>query len=241
MVALADIESIARRAYADLIGMARDMWPVLLTLCALYVLGLMACLGLPMLVDTGLGKLALRLLGLMGVSALAAPYYIALHRYVAFGDRQWLPPAGAYTEALPYIAYASFLETMWFTPGLVAEVAGAAGAYGVALAAGTFGVFLSWASAAALSTLLPMAALDPRRATAARALAQVRGRFWYVFTATNGPASPAVFALVILGNGAAMHTIGVLPFFILGAAALLMLQLVPLAVATRLYQRLEAR
>ncbi len=241
MVALADIESVARRAYADLIGMARDMWPVLLTLCALYVLAVMGYFALPLLVDTKLGETVLRLLDFIGVTAIAAPYYIALHRYVAFGEARWLPRAGAYMEALPYIAYASFLETMWFAPMIAAEILDAFGADVLSDVALGLGFFASWAIAASLSTLLPMAALNPRRASAARAFAQVRGRFWYVFAATNGPASPAVFALVILANGAGLRTIGAVPFAILGLAAMLMLQLTPLAVATRLWQRLEAR
>ena len=241
MTVLRDIGDAWSAAYADLMRMAREMWPVLLMLCGLYLITAMAWFALPMLVNTLTGKMVMRYLVLVGSAFIAAPYFIALHRFVAFGETQWFPTHEAYGAATAtYTAWAAVTQLLCFAPllffallsrlGLSPEMAGLP-----VLAM----LIIAWWLLVRLTTLLPMAALDPQRANWQQALDHSRGRFWFIFAATTTVASPAYLTLMILGRAAATRSIGELPFFALSLASLLALQLLPLSIGTRFYKRVR--
>ena len=240
MTALRNIGSIARTAYLDLAALVRQMWPVLLAIAALYVAAVMAYFSVSLLVGTGLGRVVMRMLVFIGCAAVTAPCFVALHRFVAFREVRWLPPADAYRHARVYIGWIGLSVAMWFAPLIAAIALDGAGLTALGGLLGLGGLLAVWSLMVRLTTLWPMAALEPGRASLSRALEQSRGHFWMIFAATNGPASPAFFALILIGRAAAQHAIGALPFWLLAMSAMLSLQIVLLAVGTRLYQRFSA-
>ena len=120
MTALRDIGGIARIAFLDLAAVVREMWPVLLAIAALYIGTVMVYFSLPYLVGTGLGRAVIRMLVLIGGVAITAPGFVALHRFVAFGEVRWLPSATAYADAQIYIAWVGLSVALWFAPLLIA-------------------------------------------------------------------------------------------------------------------------
>jgi hypothetical protein len=96
-------------------------------------------------------------------------------------------------------------------------------------------VGLAWVALVRTTTLLPMAALDPERASWHRALAQSKGRNWSYFVATNVPTAPALVVLLLIAGAVARGNLPSLIFYPLAVLGLLVWQLLPLAIATRLY------
>jgi hypothetical protein len=237
LTALKTLADIYRTAYADLVAIAREMWPVLLVLSALFVATTMGYFMAPLLVSTWLGKVILRMLLLIGCAYVAAPHYVALHRFVAFGEIRWIPDRRDYNDSLVYLSWAGISLMLWFAPLICNEVLVGLGLDGIGAFAAIVGLIAIWVLMVRLTTLLPLAALEPRRATWQRALEMSRWRFWFFFIASNGAAIPAMVALFALARAAATKSIAALPFMALAIAALLILQLIPLAVGTRLYQR----
>ena len=238
---LREIGDSLTTAYTDLVGIFRQMWPVLLGLCALFLITAMAWFALPLLVNTGTGRMVMRYLVLVGCACAASPYYIALHRFVALGEVRWVPTHQSYGHASAvYSAWAAFSLLLAAGPLLIAQAL-------ARLQTGVLGASLSvvliigsWIVLVRLTTILPLAALDPREATWRRAFEQSRGRGRFIFAATTAAASPAYLALLLLGRAAADRRIEELPFFVLALASMLALQVLPLSIGTRLYWQLRS-
>jgi len=227
-------------AYTDLTRIVRDMYPALAIICALYLVTAIGWFTLPLLVDTSLGRMVMRFLLLVGCAYVAAPYYVALHRFIAMGEVRWIPPRDAHFPAADvYTAWAAFTQLILLGPLLLVSVLDD-------FRLGTLGVLLfpelqllSWWLLVRLATLLPMAALTPERASFRRALSHTDGRFLHVLMATTAPAVPAYVALMVLAQAAANRTIEAIPWMLMALAALLAMQMLPLSVATRLYWRVR--
>ena len=67
---------------------------------------------------------------------------------------------------------------------------------------------------------------------------ELSGRFRLFLGATTGAALPAILLTIFLGQAAGSQTITALPFFALAVPALWVMQLIPLAAGTRLYEAL---
>ena len=227
-------------AYTDLVRIVREMYPVLVILCALFLVTAMGWLSLPLLVNTGLGRMVMRYLLLVGCAYMAAPYYVALHRFVVIGEVRWIPRRDANGPASDiYLAWAAYSQLILIAPVLLFSLFDDLGLRGLGALLSLLLQLGSWVVLVRTATLLPMAALSPTRATLRRAFAHSRGRFWQVFFATTTPAVPAYVAMMVLAQAASNRTIAAIPWMLLALAALLVVQLLPLTVATRLYWRLR--
>jgi len=223
-----------RAAYVDLVNIVREMWPVLLILTAIYFVCAMAWFFAPTLVGTWVGRMIMRMLIFIGIAWFAAPFYVSLHRFIATGEVRWIPPFGNYDVAgRVYFGWAGMTVALWFMPLILGDVAEAFGRYGVLVELIGFVVILCVLPR--MTTLLPAAALDPQSATWAQAMDDSRGRAWSFFASTTLGALPAIIALTLLGQAAGAKTIEPVPFFALAVPSLLVLQLIPLAIGTRLY------
>jgi len=228
------LTSRIRAAYVDLVNIAREMWPVLLILTAIYFVCAMAWFFAPTLVGTWVGRMIMRMLIFIGIAWFAAPFYVSLHRFIATGEVRWIPPFGNYDGAgRVYFGWAGMTVALWFMPLILGDVAEAFGRYGVLVELIGFVVILCVLPR--MTTLLPAAALDPQSATWAQAMDDSRGRAWSFFASTTLGALPAIIALTLLGQAAGAKTIEPVPFFALAVPSLLVLQLIPLAIGTRLY------
>lgn len=238
MIAIRELSGVYRTAYSDAAAILRGMWPVLLMLSAYFVTVVMGYFSVPLLVTTPIGKIILRMLLFCGFAYAAAPLYVALHRYVAYGETRWVPSRAEYGNAANiYTAYAALSILLWFTPIIAGETLSALGLDAAGILCVLFGLLAVWLVMVRLTTLLPMAALSPERAGWSPALSQSRHRFWFVFMASNGPSAPFAAVLMILYQAAHNETMTYLPWWIFSCLAMLGMQIIPLAVGTRLYQR----
>lgn len=229
-----------RTAYADLFNIVREMWPVLLVLVAMYFVCAMAWFFAPTLVGTWVGRMVMRMLIFIGVAWLTAPFYVALHRFIATGEVRWIPPLGNYDGAgRAYFGWAGMTVALWFMPLILGDVADAFSRFGVLIELICF--IAIFCILPRMTTLLPAAALDPDRAGWAQAMDDSRGRAFSFFASTTVGALPAIIALALLGQAAAAKTIQPVPFFALAVPALLVLQLIPLVIGTRIYMSASAR
>ena len=227
-------------AIIDLGRMYRRMWPALLQIGVLYVVAVMVWFTVPHVLQSWLGIYVARYLVLVGCAFATSPFFVALHRFVAFGEVTWLPSRDAYTEAAPYAAWSGVVLLVQMGPIILFFAM--LGLTGHPSAAGLM-VFLAlpcaFSTLIRVTTLLPMAALDPRHATWRAAVQQTRNRFWFIWTATSASALPAWLALAILvrfGGPIASSSL----FSVLMIASMLATQLLPLSVSTRLFRQYRA-
>lgn len=233
--------SFTLQAYRDFVDMVRQMGPVLAVLSVLYILCAMSWFIAPMVVPTWIGRYVLRMLIFVCLAWAAAPFYVALHRFVAIGEVRWLPNLGDYSrEAQVYAAYAGMTTALYFLPFVGREILVALGAGGLASLAFLVLLVGLWIVLVRSTTLLPMAALAPNSASWGRAFAQSRGRAWGIFLVSAGLAAPSFVILMMLSSAAGQRAIEPVPFFALAIPALLAMQLLPLSHSTRLFQRLSA-
>ena len=240
LVAEPRLPEIWTAAYTDVVRMVREMYPVLVILCALFLVTAMGWFTLPLLVNTGLGKMVMRFLLMVGCAYVAAPYYVALHRFVVMGEVRWIPRRDANGPASDvYLAWAAYSQLILIAPLLVLALLSDLGLGGIGTLLFPLLQIVSWVVLVRLTTLLPMAALAPKRVTWHAAWAQTRGRFWNVLFATTTPAVPAYVALLVLMQAAGNRTIQAIPWMLMALAALLAVQLLPLSVATRFFWRVR--
>lgn len=225
-------------AFSDILAIVRRMWPVLLVLAIVYILAAMAWFFASAIVPTWIGRYVARMLLFVGLAWVAAPFYVALHRFVALGEVRWLPKLDVVSgEARVYAAYAAMSTGLYFTPFILREILVAMGLPGFGALAFFVAVVTVWVLLVRTTTLLPMAALAPETATWKAALAQSRGRAWSFFIRGLVPSLIPAIILVFVGQAAGGKTIEPVPFFVVAIAALLWLQLGLLSTSTRLYQR----
>jgi len=241
MDAHGDIGSLYGSAYADLGRIATGMWPALGMLSVIYIAAAIGWFAAPLVFETELGVIVARMLLFVAIACVAAPFYVALHRFVAFGETRWLPwhgDAGAPTAI--YVGWAGLTVALWFAPLIEAEIYNGLGMTASGAVCAGLGLLTVWVLRVRLTTLLPMAALNPGRVSLAHALTQTRHRFWRTAFAVNGPALPAWAALMIVYQAAQLQMIDALPWTALACGTLLAVQLLPLAVGTRLYRSYSA-
>lgn len=224
------------QAREDVLAMFRQMPAALGALVLVYFLATMAWFAAPAIVPTWVGHYVLRMLMFMGLAYAAAPVMLSLYRFVALGDAPpWMPSLTFDDTTHRFAAYASLLTALYFAPALGREVLMAFGWEELAVLTWFALCAAVWVAVIRSTTLLPMAALDPRSASWSRAVAQSKGRTLRIFMATTIPAAPASVALLILAVMVARGAVHPVVFYPAAILTLLAIQLLPLAVATRLY------
>lgn len=236
------IQSVTSRAWEDLVAMFRQMFPVLAALGCVYVIATMCWFIAPLMVPSWVGRYMLRMLMFAGLAWSAAPFYVALHRFVAFREVRWLPSLQLFNgPAQIYSAYAALSMMLFFMPFIGREIFSGFGLVPLGGLAFVVLVGIGWAVLVRVATLLPMAALDPEQASWQRALEQSKGRTLSYFVGLTMIATPPFVVLMILNSAASNRGISWPLYFPLAILALLLVQLLPLAAATHLYrERAEA-
>lgn len=224
------------QARNDLLAMFRQMTPSLGVLVLVYVLATMAWLAASAPIATWMGAYILRMLMFMGLAFAAAPFTRALYRFVAHGEVTWLPTLGRFDDNTRIFAtYASLMTALYFVPPIGRELVVTLGWVAYADATWFILCLAVWLIIIRSTTLLPMAALDPQRASWTHALAQSRGQTIRYFFATTVPAAPAFIAMLVLVMLVVRGAMHAFVFFPVVVVLLLAIQLLPLSAATRIY------
>jgi hypothetical protein len=240
-------------AYEDVFRVIPRMWPVVLTVvAAVIVVGFLGGL-VGNLVGTRLGHGLLDLLVSAGAIWVIAPYLVAIYRAVATDEVATRPESLRNAPATQrFMAWSILLTFIAGVPDVLFTVFGPdvptdqlteqdvnVGAMLVILVL----TIAAWIFIVRATTLLPLLALDPDRASLPRALAQSKGHFWFIVGAlliTTG----LLWLVGLLLVGLIAATFGPLAPLLLvpGVAALTGVTLVmAVAVSTRLYQRYSDR
>ena len=236
-------------AYEDAVRVISRMWPAVLVVVAIIVVtGFLSRLAAG-LIGTGLGKGVLDLLFGAAAAYLIAPYLMALYRSVATDEAMRNPEALRSTSAAQRFAAWSVLTAFILAaPGILYGTFGPnvppdqlteddinAGAMllvmGLAIAV--------WIFSVRATTLMPLLALDPERASLPAAFAQTRGHFWFIVGVLLITMLPLVVGETII-TGLVVGIAGPLAAILLvpiGAAMSGVMLVTAIAVSTRLYQR----
>lgn len=236
-------------AYRDAIRVIPQMWPALLiVVAAVIVMGFVGNL-LGNFVGTRLGHGVLDLLVSAGTAWLISPYLISIYRAVATDEIITRPeslrgePATqrfaawsaltAFIIGMPDILYSIFGPTV--PPDQITEANINAGAM-LGILVLTVGV---WIFSVRATTLMPLLALDPNRASLPAAFAQSKGHFWYIVGVLLITMVPLVLGgvlvtAVVAGMFGPLAPIVLVP---VGAALTGLTLVTAIAVSTRLYQR----
>lgn len=235
-------KTIAAQARDDVLAMLRQMGPVLAVLGCIYIVAAMCWFIAPVIVPTWIGRYTLRMLMFAGLAWGAAPFYVALHRFVAYREVRWLPSLDVVNgPARLYGAYAAISMMFYFAPFIGREVFTALGLPVLSALAFLVLTAAGWTTLVRVTTILPMAALDPDNTSFWRAFMQSKGRAWQYFLGLTVIATPPFGLLMIINSAASNGAIAWPVYFPLAIAALLFFQLLPLAAATHLYrERAEA-
>ena len=224
------------QARDDLLAMFRQMTPSLGVLVLVYFLATMAWLAAPAAIATWMGAYVLRMLMFMGLAFAAAPVTRALYRFVAHGEVTSMPQLGPFDDnTRVFAAYASLMTALYFVPPIGRELVVLLGWVDYADATWSILCVVVWTIVIRSTTLLPMAALDPDRASWTHAFAQSRGQTIRYFFATTVPAAPAFIALLVLVMMVVRGAMHALVFFPAVVVLLLAIQLLPLSMSTRIY------
>jgi len=236
-------------AYEDAARVLRGMWPTVLTVVAVViVLGFLGRLG-DNFVGTRLGQSVLDLLVAAATAYVISPYLIVLYRAVATNDMTRSAEALRGTpEAQRFAAWSVLTAFIIAAPDLLFAVFGPdvppeqlseanvnAGAM-LMIFAITVGV---WIFSVRATTLMPLLALEPGRASLPAAFAQSKGHFWFIVGVLLITMLPLLFGSVVVaallgGLFGALAPIVMVP---VGAAITGLTLVTAIAVSTRLYQR----
>lgn len=240
-------------AYEDTFRVLRAMWPALVAMSFIMVAVTLVAGLAGRFVGTRLGDAGLDLLSSVALAYGIAPYLLAFCRAVAL-DETTSNPEKLRTEPVAQ-KFAAWLVVLFLIAGLydfVFKLFGPRFSTDMApeqvmattvdpgLALVVLALLIgSLAFSVRATTFLPMLALDPANASLRPALAQTRGRFWFI---------AALLTLIGLPVGFAGLVLIVLVSVMLGPLALFVLvpltysifalaMLVGIAASTRLYQR----
>ena len=240
-------------AYEDTFRVLPKMWPALVAMVFIMVaVTLLAGLA-GRFVGTRLGEAGLDLLSSVAIAYAIAPYLVAFCRAIAIDEVTSNPET--LRSALATQRFAAWLVVLFLIAGLydfVFKLFGPAitpdmspeQAMAMAVDPSLALVVLALLLASLIfsvraTTLLPMLALAPAEASLTNALAQTRGRFWFIAGLLLLCGLPVGFgglvALVLVGT-----LLGPLALFVmvpLTYAIFALAMLVGLAASTRLYQR----
>jgi len=239
-------------AYEDALRVIPRMWPAVLTVvAAVIVMGFLGRL-LGNVVTTRLGNGVLGLLVSAATAWVIAPYLIAIYRAVATDEVTQRPETLRNTPATQRFAAWSALTTFIIgVPDILYTVLGPdvptdqlteqnvnAGGMLLILAL-TIAV---WIFSVRATTLMPLLALDPDRASLPLAFAQSKGHFWFIVGVLLVTLVPlllggVVVTVLIAGMFGPLAPILLVP---VGAALTGLTLVTAIAVSTRLYQRYSA-
>jgi hypothetical protein len=241
---LRDIGRLALVAHFDAMSLVRRMWPTLLAVAALIVVGLVVRRFLRAVVGTELGKLVAGTLVDIAVLYFCAPFVVALVHSVVNDKATSARQFRGTDNARLYFAWAAVLAFVALVPGLLFELAHPLVPPTQPLFVFEIicGVAFAWVIAVRTPTLLPGVAIEGRAMTLGRALLSTRGRFWYitaVFLAVSLAPALILSVLWALASGLA-GVVARIVFswvFLLAAAVLVpLLAIVGLTLSSRLYQ-----
>jgi len=232
--------------YQDAFRVIELMWPAVLTvMAASIILQFGGDLLSDHVIGTRLGRGVLMVLMSAALVWATAPYLLALYRCAATGEVTARPetlrssPASqrfgawvillGFITGVPYVLYLLVVPDVppdQLTPQNV-NAGGMLVLFAVSI--------VVWIFTIRVTTLMPMLALDPGRASLLAALNQTRGRFWFIVGVELMTLMPVILAGVVV-----IDIVGfVAPVLRLpaGAAIAAATQVMQIAVTTRLYSR----
>ncbi len=239
-------------AYEDTRRVLPRMWPALAAMVFLMV-GVTLVTGLAGgLVGTRLGDAALDLLSAAAIAYAIAPYLLAFCRAVAHDEittnPETLRPAPATQRFAAWLVVLFLVAGLYdfvfklfgpqITPDMAPEQAMAM-AVDPALAMVVLALLVaSLIFSVRATTLLPMLALDPADASLDAALAQTRGRFWFISGLLLLCSLPVGFGglLVLVVVGLVLGPLALFVLVPITYAIFALALLVGLAASIRLYQ-----
>ncbi len=232
-------------AYQDVIRIARLMWPAALTIVAAGTVLQFAGQFVSGYVGTQLGQGVLGILFNTVMVWATAPYLFVLYRCAATGEVATQPEVlrntievrrfGAWLILLGFVAGILSVPYLMAIPDLPPEQLTAD-----KINAGLILILLPisiavWIFTIRTTTLLPMLALDPDRASLSAAFAQTKGQLWFILGVELVTLAPALVAGVVLGDIA--EAVAPMLKIPVGAAIATATQLLQIAVSVRLYGR----
>jgi uncharacterized Tic20 family protein len=232
-------------AYADAFRIVRLMLPAVLTLMAASVVLQFVGDLVSGYIGTPLGRGVLVVLVTAATVWAVAPYLLVLYRCVATGEVTPQPEAlryttenqrfGAWLILLGFVAGIPYVLYVVAVPDVPPEQLTAENMNASAMLALLAISIAVWAFTIRVTTLMPMLALDPERASLPAVLAQTKGRFWFIVGVELITLVPVLLAGIVIADIVeAVAPILKLP---LGAVIAAATQMVQIAVTTRLYLR----
>lgn len=236
-------------AYEDAARVLRGMWPmVLMVVAAVIILGFVGRLA-DNFITTRLGQSVLDLLVAAATAYLISPYLIVLYRAVATNDMtrnaetlRGTPEAQRFAAWSVLTAFIIALPDLLFSvlgPNLPPEQLTEENVNTGAMLAIFVLTIAIWIFSVRATTLMPLLALEPGRASLPAAFAQSKGHFWFIVGVLLVTMLPLLFggvvvAAVIGGMFGVLSPILMVP---IGAAITGVTLVTAIAVSTRLYQR----
>ena len=232
-------------AYEDAFRVMQIMWPAVLTVMAASVILQFGGDFVSGFIGTRLGQGVLSVLINTVMVWAIAPYLLALYRCAATGEVTPQPEAlrntaenrrfGAWLILLGFAAGIPYVFYLVAVPDLPPEQLTPENVNAGAMLALLAISVVVWIFTIRAATLMPMLALDPDGASLAAALAQTKGRFWFIV----GIELITLVPVLVAGVVAADIVDAAVPILKLpvGAAIAAVTQVVQIAVTTRLYAR----
>lgn len=232
-------------AYEDAFRVARLMLPAVLTVVAASIVLQFVGDLVSGYIGTRLGRGVLTVLVNTAMVWAIAPYLLALYRCAATGEVTPQPEAlrnttdnqrfGAWLILLGFVAGVPYVLYVVAVPDLPPEQLTAETINAAAMLALLAISVAVWTFTIRVTTLMPMLALDPDRADLPLALAQTKGRFWFIVGIELITLVPVLVAGIVVAD--IVDVVAPILRLPVGAVIATATQLVQISVATRLYLR----
>ena len=249
--AFRDIGTLFTLAYGDAMRLVRTMWRVIgLMLLLIFVAAIPGAL-LASVLRTPLSRELVGTLSAVAGLWLAAPYSVALYRFVLTGA-VLAPESLRRTDAAQrFFAWSAMITFIVSLPSYAYAILGREGPVyagtgtppvNVPQTLITFALMIAtWIFATRAITLLPAVAMD-RPVDLRQALAQTRGRFWFIVGATVAAVLPFGFASAILQivvSASLGKSIGAFVSVLIAVATVLFIVQIGISLSARIYEKLS--
>lgn len=232
-------------AYEDAFRVTRLMLPAVLTLMAASVVLQFVGDLVSDYIGTRLGRGVLAVL-INAVMVLAiSPYLMALYRCAATGEVTPQPEAlrnttenqrfAAWLILLGFVAGFPYVLYVVAVPDVPPEQLTPENINAAAMLALLAISVAVWAFTIRVTTLMPMLALDPERASLPAVLSQTKGRFWFIVGVELITLVPVLLAGIVVAD--IVDVVAPILKLPVGAVIAAATQMVQIAVTTRLYLR----
>lgn len=206
--ALRDIGTLFNLAYSDMLRLSRTMWWVIGLMLVLLFLGALPGALLAMVLRTPLSRELVSSLSSVVGLWLAAPYMVSLYRFIITNTVSRPETLRRSDAARRFFAWSAVMVFIVSVPSYAYALLTPLGAtvsttpgvppLNVPQTLVTFALLVAtWIFTVRVITLLPGAAMD-RPVTLREALAQTRGRFWFIVGATLAVVLPCALTAAVL-------------------------------------------